>query len=240
MLMLQLIIQLFIEGRLIRYHLLIENVAVAPARQGRGLERVVVLTDDRRIQEAVEAFGGECEMTPADCRTGTDRIAWAARKWAATGIVNVQGDEPLLDPDTVSAIATHLIESPEDPMVTFASTGRPEDLANPDLVKVVVDRSGRALYFSRAGVPFSRGGEPGPVLCHVGLYGYQREALLELADLDSTPLEISESLEQLRAPEHGMTIRVLHTDHRAIGVDTEEDLCRVEEMILAAERDGGR
>ncbi len=229
----------------------------------RGLARVVVLTDDERIAAAVAGFGGEVEMTPADCASGTDRIAHAARRWpAATAVVNVQGDEPLIDPEAVSAVAEHLAAHPEDPMVTLATPiapraavtggvggvggggatgaggaggpgepGAPDDLANPHVVKVVTGCGGLALYFSRSAIPYPRQQGAAPPLRHLGIYGYQRATLLRLADLPPTPLERSEALEQLRALEHGIPIRVLVTGRGSPGVDTAEDLERVERLL---------
>jgi 3-deoxy-manno-octulosonate cytidylyltransferase (CMP-KDO synthetase) len=237
----------------------------------RGLTRIVVLTDDERIARAVAAFGGEVELTPAACASGTDRIAHAARRWpGAAAVVNVQGDEPLIDPDAVSAVAEHLAAHPEDPMVTLAApfaavaatappaAGRaaPPDLpaeiaelaelANPNVVKVVVSLDGYALYFSRSAIPYARHAAAGapaaaaedvgtvaaPPLRHLGIYGYQRAALLRLADLPPSPLERSEGLEQLRALEHGMSIRVLLLTGPGLpGVDTREDLEHVERLL---------
>jgi 3-deoxy-manno-octulosonate cytidylyltransferase (CMP-KDO synthetase) len=238
----------------------------------RGLARVVVLTDDERIARAVEAFGGEVELTPADCASGTDRIAWAARRWPGTGaVINVQGDEPLIDPQAVSALAEHLAAHPEDPVVTLAAPlgGGPADAgaataagaaagaagaaagaadgrtaavasetSNPNVVKVVVGLDGRALYFSRAPIPYPR--QPGGAapLRHVGIYGYQRAALLALADLPPSPLERSEALEQLRALENGIPIRVLLTAAALPDVNTQEDLERVERLLARGVRVG--
>jgi 3-deoxy-manno-octulosonate cytidylyltransferase (CMP-KDO synthetase) len=201
----------------------------------RGLARVVVLTDDERIARAVEAFGGEVELTPADCASGTDRIAWAARRWPGSGaVINVQGDEPLIDPRAVSALAEHLAAHPEDPVVTLAAPlgGDPaSEMSNPNVVKVVVGLDGRALYFSRAAIPHAR--QPGGAapLRHVGIYGYQRAALLALADLPPSPLERSEALEQLRALENGIPIRMLLTAAALPDVNTREDLERVERLL---------
>jgi 3-deoxy-manno-octulosonate cytidylyltransferase (CMP-KDO synthetase) len=203
--------------------------------KARGLSRVVVLTDDERIARVVADFGGEVEMTPADCASGTDRIAHAARGWpAATGVVNIQGDEPLIDPEAVSAIAEHLAAHPGDPMVTLATplaAGDGHDLASPHVVKVVVGRSGHALYFSRCAIPYARQEGGATPLRHLGIYGYQRAALLELAALPPTPLERSEALEQLRALEHGIAIRVLTAGGSPPGVDTREDLERIERLL---------
>jgi 3-deoxy-manno-octulosonate cytidylyltransferase (CMP-KDO synthetase) len=209
---------------------MIEHVYTRVAR-ARGLERVVVLTDDERIARAVEGFGGDCEMTPADCASGTDRIAWAARRWDARAIINIQGDEPLIDPEEISRIAEHLAAHPEDPVVTLATPATPEEMGNPNAVKVVLAQDGAALYFSRAPIPYPRQEGGFAPLKHLGIYGYQREALLRLAGLPPSPLERSESLEQLRALENGMGIRVLIVDRASIGVDTAEDLERVERIL---------
>jgi 3-deoxy-manno-octulosonate cytidylyltransferase (CMP-KDO synthetase) len=216
---------------------MIEHV-YARASEARGLDRVVVLTDDERIARAVEAFGGRWEMTPADCASGTDRIAWAARSGGAlaeaAAVVNIQGDEPLIDPAAVSRLALHLRETPADPVVTLAAAALPEELGNPNAVKVVTSLAGYALYFSRSPIPYPRhpsedaGFRP---LKHLGIYGYQREALLRLAALPPSPLERSESLEQLRALENGIAIRVLLTERASPGVDTREDLDRVERLL---------
>lgn len=197
-----------------------------------GLGRVVVLTDDERVEAAVRGFGGEVEMTPADCLSGTDRIAHAARGWqGAAAVVNVQGDEPLIDPAAIRAVARHLVEHPEDPIVTLAAPAEEHELDNPNAVKVVRDRQGYALYFSRSRIPFPRRPDVVVTLKHIGIYGYQRAALLELASLEPTALERSESLEQLRALENGLRIRVLDTERAEPGVDTPEDLARVEAIL---------
>ena len=209
---------------------MIEHVYTRAAR-ARGLARVVVLTDDERIARAVEGFGGEWEMTPADCASGTDRIAWAARSWNASAVINIQGDEPLIDPEVVSLIADHLAANPDDPMVTLATPAAPEEMGNPNAVKVALARDGAALYFSRSPIPYPRNEGGAAPLKHLGIYGYQKEALLRLAGLPPTPLERSESLEQLRALENGMRIRVLIVENGLVGVDTVEDLEKVERLL---------
>ncbi|MFL6199962.1 MAG: 3-deoxy-manno-octulosonate cytidylyltransferase [Thermoanaerobaculia bacterium] len=212
---------------------MIEHVYTRVAR-ARGLDRVVVLTDDERIAEAVQRFGGEWEMTPEDCASGTDRIAWAARNWNSSAVINIQGDEPLIDPEGISRIAGHLAANPGDPVVTLATFAEPGEMDNPNAVKVVLARDGSALYFSRSPIPYPRvprsSGGAAP-LKHLGIYGYQRDALLRLAGLPPTPLERSESLEQLRALENGIPIRVLVVDRGSFGVDTAEDLERVETIL---------
>lgn len=193
------------------------------ATTAAGLDRVVVLTDDDRIARVVRSFGGEVEMTPADCQSGTDRIAWAARSWDVDGVINIQGDEPLIDPDGIARIATHLREHPEDPIVTLAADALDGDLDQPSVVKTVLDRNGYALYFSRAAIPFPRHPGGAAPLRHLGVYGYQRQALLDFAARPQTPLERGESLEQLRALENGVRIRVLTGARPSWGVDTLED-----------------
>jgi 3-deoxy-manno-octulosonate cytidylyltransferase (CMP-KDO synthetase) len=198
-----------------------------------GLDRVVVLTDDERIGRAVEAFGGEWEMTPAACASGTDRIATAARGWDAAAVVNIQGDEPLIDPRAIADVARHLTAVPGDLVVTLAAVAAPTDADDPDIVKVVVDGRGYALYFSRAPIPFPRAPEGAAPRRHLGIYGYRLEALLRLAGLPPSPLEVRESLEQLRALENGIPIRVLPAAGASVGVDTMADLERVEAMMRA-------
>ena len=211
------------------------------AAEARGLDRVVVLTDDERIATVVRAFGGEVELTPADCASGTDRIAHATRGWSCDAVVNIQGDEPLMDPEGISRIAAHLAASPGDPIVTLAAAALPGDLDTPSIVKVVLDRQGYALYFSRAAIPFPRvpgGAQP---LRHLGIYGYQRRALLDLAARERTPLEISESLEQLRALENGVRIKVLTGARPSWGVDTPEDAAEADRRLREeALRSGGK
>jgi 3-deoxy-manno-octulosonate cytidylyltransferase (CMP-KDO synthetase) len=203
------------------------------AAAARGLQRIVVLTDDERVGRAVAAFGGEWELTPADCKSGTDRIAHAARAWPADAVINIQGDEPLIDPAAISAVAAHLATAPDDPVVTLAVPAEPGDLDDPHAVKVVLDRRGYALYFSRAPIPYPRQDGGAPPWKHLGVYGYQRGALLRLAALEPTPLERSEALEQLRALEHGIPIRVLRAAANSWGVDTPEDVERVERIIAS-------
>ncbi|MGE0641074.1 MAG: 3-deoxy-manno-octulosonate cytidylyltransferase [Thermoanaerobaculia bacterium] len=201
------------------------------ASEATGLDRVVVLTDDERIARVVEAFGGDFEMTPAECASGTDRIAWAARHWRASGIINIQGDEPLIDPAGIGRVAEHLRRHPEDPIVTLAADALEGDLDQASVVKVVLDRAGYALYFSRAPIPFPRHPGGAAPLRHLGIYGYQKAALLELASLPQTPLEKGESLEQLRALENGIRIRVLTGARPSWGVDTMEDAEHVDRRL---------
>ena len=202
------------------------------AAAARGVDAVVVATDDDRIAAAVERFGGIVRLTQAAHRTGTDRIAEVARELDCEIIVNVQGDEPLIEPEMIAEVIEPLAVSN---IVQMATARRAitdaADYTNPHVVKVVVDRLGDALYFSRAPIP-SRG----PAFKHVGLYGYRREFLLTFAALPQTPLELAESLEQLRALEHGLRIRTIETRYDSIGVDTPEDLERVRRLCEAKAR----
>jgi len=203
------------------------------AAAARGVAAVIVATDDDRIASAVAGFGGRCVMTRPDHASGTDRIAEVARGLSCDLIVNVQGDEPALAP---TAIEQAIAPLAADPSVVMGTLGSPLDDAsdsqNPHVVKVLVDRQGFALYFSRAPVPYRReAGAPGSaVLRHVGLYVYRREFLLILASLPRTPLERAESLEQLRALEHGYRIKVVETAYQSLSVDTPEDLERVRRL----------
>jgi 3-deoxy-manno-octulosonate cytidylyltransferase (CMP-KDO synthetase) len=190
---------------------------------------VIVATDDERIRDVVEGFGGRALMTSDRHPTGTDRLAEAVRFLEADIIVNVQADEPLIEPSMIDEAARALTSVPGAAIGTLRKAIDDEaDLANPNVVKVVVDLSGRALYFSRSPLPYARDGRRlAPAWRHVGIYAYRRDALLTLAGLPPTPLEQSESLEQLRALEHGFGIHTLETSYDTIGVDTAADLERV-------------
>lgn len=212
-------------------HPLIEHV-YRRASEATQLDKIVVLTDDDRISDAVRGFGGLAELTPVDCASGTDRIAWAARDWPSdAAVINIQGDEPLIEAAAIDRIAAHLRREPGDALVTLATEAGEDDARNPDVVKVVLDRWGYALYFSRSPVPYVRNAAEATTWRHVGIYGYQMSALLRLAELEPSPLERSESLEQLRALENGIAIRVMIVDQASAGVDTMEDLHRVESLL---------
>lgn len=216
---------------------LIERVYRQVERAG-GISTAIVLTDDPRIAQAVEDFGGRVEMTPTDLASGSDRVAHAAAEWTAEVVLNVQGDEPLIDPDALTLLAEHLLAHPEDAVATLASPAEPDDFDNPNVVKVVTDAAGRALYFSRAGIPYPRDlrsatSPKRPGRRHIGVYGYRRTALLEIARAPQTELELTESLEQLRMLEHGYAIRVLTVPRGWPGVDTIGDLRQVEAYLAA-------
>ena len=204
------------------------------AMAARRLTRVAVATDDERIVSTVKAFGGCAVMTSPDHPNGTSRAEEALRILApdADAVVNVQGDEPLLDPAMIDEVAVLL----DEPGVCFATLCRPmadADRDNPNAVKVVMDRNGDALYFSRSLIPYPRNKPRLPVYCHIGLYAYTADFLRRYAALPMTPLAEAESLEQLKALEHGHRLRVKVTASSAegVGVDTQEDLERVRAIL---------
>ncbi len=207
--------------------------------------RVLVATDDERIAAAVRAFGGEVMMTRADHPTGTDRLAEVAESLASDLIINVQGDEPLIDPGSIDAAAGPLLEDESIAMGTLCTPlASAVEFTNPNVVKVVCDQRGRALYFSRAPVPWPRDLAGGmeealrgtPARRHIGLYVYRRDFLRRFPTLPRTPLECLESLEQLRALEHGYTIMVRQVTDYSLGVDTPEDLEQIR-ILLAGRKD---
>ncbi len=199
-----------------------------------SVTRVIVATDDLRVADAVRRFDGEVRLTRADHHSGTDRLAEVAATLDADVIVNVQGDEPLIDPGAISEAVTPLVKDSSLLMTTlYRRISNPADISNPDVVKLTLDRGGFALYLSRSPIPYvrnPRGGWP-PLYRHIGLYAYRRSALMVLATLDPTPLERTESLEQLRALEHGIRIKAVESEYDSIGVDTPEDLEAVRRLI---------
>jgi len=206
------------------------------------IDRVVVATDDRRIADAVAGFGGEAVMTAADHPSGTDRVAEAARQIGGEIVVNVQGDEPLIDPRVVAAAIDPVQGDPAVMMASLCTRIRDAaDWRDPNVVKVVCARNGDALYFSRAAIPHPRdGGEPEglPLFKHLGLYVYRGDFLQRLTRLPPSPLEEIERLEQLRVLEAGYRIRMVETAEDSIGVDTQSDLDRVRALVVGS--DGGR
>ncbi len=202
-----------------------------------ALDGIVVATDDERIREAVLGFGGEAVMTSPEHPTGTDRIAEVAAGSEATHIINIQGDEPLIDPALIDELAAALAADPALDMVTAANPLDPSDpaVSDPNVVKVVTALDGRALYFSRSPLPFFRNQVPGlPVFRHKGIYGYRRIFLERFVTWPPSPLERAESLEQLRALENGASIKVIPTSDASPGVDTPEQ-ARIVEALLNAE-----
>lgn len=205
------------------------------AKLAKMASRVIVAADDQRIVDAVAAFGGEARMTRPDHRTGTERVAEVAAHTEGEVFVNVQGDEPLLDPASVDTAVSALLKDPPASVATVAVPIRtPGDIMDPNVVKTVLDFDGNALYFSRAPIPWVRdtgGHVQARHLKHLGLYVFQRDALLEYPTLPQGELERIEQLEQLRWMENGWKIRVTEVEHDAVSVDVPADVARVEELL---------
>lgn len=203
------------------------------ARRANRLREVVVATDDHRIAEACAAFGAPVEMTSGDHPTGSDRIAEVAARLSDEVVVNIQGDEPLIEGSVVDAVVDALLDDATTPMATAVHEAEPEALDDPNRVKVVLDQSSFALYFSRSRIPAERERlSTTRYWQHIGLYAYRRQFLLDFVDLPRTPAEQAEALEQLRALEHGYRIRVADTGQwRSVSVDVPEDVARVEQLI---------
>jgi len=195
---------------------------------------VIVATDDLRIATRVAEFGGKVRLTKASHPTGTDRLAEVVASIDCDVVVNVQGDEPLLDPGAIGElVAPFRTDSGLQMTTLFRRIHEAAELTNPNVVKVVIDRGGYAMYFSRAPIPHvrdPRGGWP-PLYRHIGLYAYRRSALLVLASLEPTPLERAEALEQLRAIEHGIRIKAIETNYESFEVNTPEDLDQVRRLL---------
>jgi 3-deoxy-manno-octulosonate cytidylyltransferase (CMP-KDO synthetase) len=204
------------------------------ARQAKKLEDVVVATDDSRIQQCVEGFGGKAFMTRRDHPNGTSRIAEVMGHFNQDLVINIQGDQPLVDPKALDEMVSIFERSRDVEMLTLAvrMTDR-ASFENPNVVKVVCDAEGDALYFSRATIPFFQGKSDCAFsfLKHLGVYGYRRDFLLQFVSWGSGGLENTEKLEQLRVLERGRSIRVIETEYDFISVDTEEDLQEVEKRL---------
>ena len=215
---------------------LIQHV-VERCNAAKSLNEVIVATDDSRIADFAKKFC-RVEMTRRDHPSGTDRIAEAAGKISCDAIVNIQGDEPLIDPAVVDVVADALVQNEMSTAATPIKN--PAEFDNPNVVKVVVNAAGRALYFSRRTIPYLREAASGsvseqlaafPFLKHLGIYGYRRETLLRLVKCPVSPLENAEKLEQLRALENGIQIAVVKVEHDSVGVDTPEDVAKVEKIL---------
>jgi 3-deoxy-manno-octulosonate cytidylyltransferase (CMP-KDO synthetase) len=204
------------------------------ASQARYLTHIVVATDDERIAAEARRFGAPVRMTRSDHASGTDRAAEIASADRADIVVNIQGDEPLIDPGAIDAAVLALLADPEIPMATLKKLIEiPDELMNPNVVKVVTDRADNALYFSRSMIPYLRDDTGAAHYKHIGLYVYRRDFLLAYSELPVGPLERAERLEQLRALENGHRIRVVETDYESLGVDTPADLERVTRLFDA-------
>jgi 3-deoxy-manno-octulosonate cytidylyltransferase (CMP-KDO synthetase) len=208
------------------------------ACQAKGIDSVVIATDDMRIAEAAFAFGAEVALSSPDCVSGTDRCAEvAARLKKVARIINVQGDEPMVEPALISKLARALKKDSSLEMVTAATPfGEDEDPANPNAVKVVLNKNSDALYFSRSPIPFLRDSPGFPFLRHLGIYGYTSGFLQRFVKWPTGSLEAAESLEQLRALERGTLIRVVLTTHASIGVDTPADALAAEALLSKPSR----
>ena len=198
------------------------------------LDEVLVATDEQRILDAVERFGGKAVMTSSEHTTGTDRIAEVAKNLDVQVVINIQGDEPFITPTMIDEVATPLLDDQDIPMCTLMHQITEEDFQNPNVVKVVTDSSGFALYFSRSLIPYPRHADGHRAFEHIGIYGYQKAFLLKLTVLPPTPLEKTEALEQLRVIEKGFKIKVIETaakDYIPLSIDTQEDLERARTLI---------
>lgn len=214
------------------------------ASQARYLTSVTIGTDDQRVYEVAKSFGARVRMTRADHLSGTDRVAEVASAESAEIVVNIQGDEPLIDPAAIDAAILPLAHDPEIVMGTLKKKIEDSrEITDPNVVKVVTDRAGDAIYFSRCPIPHARDTGRRPVahyFKHIGLYVYRRDFLLGYSALPVGPLEQAERLEQLRALENGYRIRVVETEYESLGVDTPEDLARVSRLFEAAMVEGVR
>ena len=215
---------------------LVQHV-VEQCQKAKSLSDVIVATDDTRIWEVAQNFC-RVEMTSPDHPSGTDRLAEVVARSECDAAVNIQGDEPLIMPEVIDAVADELAKA--EMSTAAARIHAPEDYENPNVVKVVVNAAGRALYFSRRTIPYVRDAASGsvsgqlaafPFLKHIGVYGYRRETLLRLVKYPVSPLEKAEKLEQLRALEHSIQIAVVQVDYESVGVDAPEDVLKVEKLM---------
>ncbi|HUI54742.1 MAG TPA: 3-deoxy-manno-octulosonate cytidylyltransferase [Bryobacteraceae bacterium] len=212
------------------------------ASQARYLTSTIIATDDEQISRVARSFGAPVRMTRADHLSGTDRVAEVASTETAAIIVNIQGDEPLIDPAAIDAAILPLVHDPDIVMATLAKRIEdPREIADPNVVKVISNRDGDAVYFSRCAIPYQRDTTAGPAVPrykHIGLYVYRRDFLLGYSSLPIGPLEQAERLEQLRAIENGFHIRVVETEYDSLGVDTPADLERVSRLFEASSLQG--
>lgn len=202
------------------------------AKQAKEVDAVIVATDDERIFNAVKAFSGDVEMTSVNHKCGSDRIKEVAdRHKDFEYIINLQGDEPMIKVDYIEAVIDGVKNHNADISTLICPIKDKEDVEKPQLVKCVIDNNGFALYFSRSKIPFERNENPAPFYGHIGIYGYTREALVKMTTSPQTPLEIAESLEQLRALQMGMKIKTAIVNEKPVGIDTKEDFEEFERII---------
>lgn len=204
------------------------------AMMAKSADMIIVATDDERIFNAVKSFGGEVEMTSVDHKCGSDRIKEVVMRHPEISyIVNLQGDEPLIKPESIDAVAKHVQEDDNADISTLIRKITPQEAENPNLVKCVVDNLGFALYFSRSKIPFERNEGKTDFYGHLGIYGYKRDALIKMTEMAQSSYEQAESLEQLRALQNSMKIKTSVVDFVPVGIDTAEDLEKFKEIILA-------
>ena len=203
------------------------------AQQAKLADMIIVATDDERIFNAVKAFGGNVEMTAVNHKCGSDRIREVVERHPEISyIVNLQGDEPLIKPESIDAVAKNVQEDANADISTLIRILTDDgEINNPNLVKCVIDNNGFALYFSRSKIPYERNTGVATFYGHLGIYGYKREALIKMTSLPQPPLEKTESLEQLRALENGMKIKTSVVDFVPVGIDTKEDLEKFKQII---------
>lgn len=202
------------------------------AQQAKLADIIIVATDDQRIYDAVKSFGGNVEMTSPEHKCGSDRIKEVVMRHPEISyVVNLQGDEPLIKPESIDAVAKNVKEDKLADISTLTRKITPEEAENPNLVKCVVDNLGFAMYFSRSKIPFERNVGKSDFYGHLGIYGYKRDALIRMTELPQSSCEMSESLEQLRALQNGMKIKTSVVDFIPVGIDTIEDLEKFKSII---------
>ena len=206
------------------------------AIQSKHADIILVATDDKNIFDAVKAFGGEVVMTSHEHNCGSNRIAEVIKSDTSIDIVvNVQGDEPLIEPDSIDHSISLLKNNLQADVSTLIRViNDKHEVLNPNVVKTVIDNEGYALYFSRSPIPFERNANESPYYAHIGLYGYRRESLLKMTELPQSKLEKAESLEQLRALQNGMKIVTSIVDYKPVGIDTEEDIIKFKEILSSS------
>lgn len=198
----------------------------------KSADEAIVATDDERIFDEVKSFGGLVKMTSSEHKCGSDRIAEIVKSDPSITIaVNVQGDEPMIDPQSIDKAIEALKNTDADISTLIRVIDEEEEISNPNVVKAVVSKSGMAMYFSRSRIPYIRNPGKSPVYAHIGLYAYKSSSLLKMTQLSQTPLEISESLEQLRALENEMRIATVVVDYSPVGIDTVEDVEKFQKII---------
>ena len=202
------------------------------AQAARLADIIIVATDDERIFNTVKAFGGNVEMTSVNHKCGSDRIKEVVMRHPEIAyIVNLQGDEPLIKPESIDEVIKNVKDDKDADISTLIRKVTPEEAENPNLVKCVIDNAGFAMYFSRSKIPFERNIDKANFYGHLGIYGYKREALIKMTDLPQSSYEMAESLEQLRALQNGMKIKTSIVDFVPVGIDTAEDLEKFKEII---------